>query len=139
MRRFFDQGNHVDFTQHEEVFIRVAQSLSNLQHPNLLRVFDAGFDEDGAYIVSQLLEGESLHEETKKGAMKLSEVIELAKQMLDAFSMAHDIGYFHGALTPDSILMVPRARGGYRYVILCLLYTSPSPRDGLLSRMPSSA
>ena len=118
MRRFFDQGNRVDFTQHKEDFLQVARSLSNLQHPNLLRVFDAGVDEDGAYVVSQLLEGESLHEETKKGAMPLAEVVELAKQMLDAFSMAHDIGYFHGALTPDSILMVPRARGGYRYVIL---------------------
>ena len=143
MRRFFDQGNIVDFSQHKEEFLQVAQSLSNLQHPNLLRVFDAGFDEDGAYIASQLLEGGSLHEETKKGAMDLDEVIEMAKQLLDAFSMTHDIDYFHGALTPDSILMVPRARGGYRYVILDMGLSRLAPliqgRDSFLAVMADRA
>ena len=118
LRRFFDDENRGDFTQDKEEFITLAQSLSNLQHPNLLSVFDAGVDENGPYIVSQLLEGKSLHEEIKKGAMNVEELVELAKQMLDAFSVAHDIGYYHGALTADSILMTPRARGGYRYVIL---------------------
>ena len=143
MRRFFDQGNQFDFAQHKEDFLQVARSLGNLQHPNLLRVFDAGVDEDGGYVVSQLLEGESLHEETKKGAMPLDTVLELAKQMLDAFSMAHDIGYFHGALTPDSILMVPRARGGYRYVILDMGLSRLAPliqgKDSFLAVMADRA
>lgn len=143
MRRFFDQGNQVDFTAHKEDFLQVARSLSNLQHPNLLRVFDAGIDEDGAYIVSQLLEGGSLHEETKKGALPLEEVVELAKQMLDAFSMAHEVGYFHGALTPDSILMVPQARGGYRYVILDMGLSRLAPliqgHDSVLAVMADRA
>ena len=39
MRRFFDQGNVVDFSQHKEEFLQVAQSLSNLQHPNFCLLY----------------------------------------------------------------------------------------------------
>lgn len=117
MRRFFDQGNKVDFSDHKEKFIEVAQSLSNLQHPNIIKVFDAGIDEDGAYVVSQLLEGDSLHEEIKKGAMDVPVVVNIARQLLDGFIAAHDQEYFHGALTPDSIFMTASTRGGFRYII----------------------
>ena len=42
-------------------------------------------------------------------------------------------------LTPDSVITVTGKVVENDYVKICLLYTSPSPRDGLLSRMPSSA
>ena len=118
LRRFSSSEDASVFTGQEKKFDKEAQSLSNLQHPNLLNVLDAGVDEDGPYIVSQLVEGRSLHEEIQKGALKVEEVVELAKQMLDALSMAHDLGYYHGAFTPDSVIMTPRARGGFRYVII---------------------
>jgi len=50
--------------------------------------------------------------------MEVHEVVELARQMLDALSLVHSLGEYHGSLTSRSILMTPRARGGYRYVIL---------------------
>ena len=118
LRRFFDLDNRIDFTGHKEEFLEVAHSLINLQHVNLVRVLDAGEDEDGVFLVSELLEGESVYKAIKKGAIEVHEVVELARQILDAFSMAHTQGFYHGALSPRSILMAPRARGGYRYVIL---------------------
>lgn len=118
LRRFFDLDNRIDFTGHKEEFLEVAHSLINLQHVNLVRVLDAGEDEDGVFLVSELLEGESIYKAIKKGAIEVHEVVELARQILDAFSMAHTQGFYHGALSPRSILMAPRARGGYRYVIL---------------------
>ncbi len=117
MRRFFDQGNKVDFSDHKEKFIEVAQSLGNIQHPNIIQVFDAGMDEDGAYVISQLLDGESLHEEIKRGALEISMVVDIAKQLLDGFIAAHDQNYFHGALTPGSIFMTVSTRGGFSYII----------------------
>jgi len=118
LRRFEGPNEEDDFALIKDDFLNEVQSMGNLQHPNLLSIFDAEVDEEGAYIVSQILEGKSLHQEIQKGGLKIDEVIELAKQLLDAFSVAHDLGYYHGAFTPDSVMMVPRVRGGYRYVIL---------------------
>lgn len=127
MRRFFDRQNEVSFAEHGDAFVEVAQSLSNLQHPNLLRIFDAGVDDDGPYIVSQLLEGKSLHDELLENSLEIDDVVTLAREMLDAFSMAHDRGYYHGALTPGSILLTPSARGGYRAIILDMGLSRISP------------
>ena len=62
LRRFFAQTSDVEVDVYKEDFEKVAHSLSALQHPNLLRVYDAGVDGDGAYIISQLLKGETLHD-----------------------------------------------------------------------------
>jgi len=127
LRRFFDEGSRIDFTKCKDDFLDVARSLINLQHANIARVLDTGEDEDGVYIISELLEGKSLYEEAEKSAMEVHEVVELARQMLDALSVIHDQGLYHEALTPRSILMTPQARGGYRYMILDTGLTKLAP------------
>ena len=51
------------------------------------------------------------------------------------------VAYFNGSILPESEVRLPMRDRGFKYgdAVFCLLYTSPSPRDGLLSRMPSSA
>ena len=144
LRRFFAQGNHIEVDAYKEDFEKVAQSLSALQHPNLLRVYDAGVDGDGAYIISQLLKGETLHDKiTNEGAMPAWEVCDMAQQMLDALSTAHQEGYVHGAITPGSILLSPRARGGFLYVILDMGLSRLAPliqgKDSILAIMADPA
>ncbi len=143
MRRFFSQSSFSDVSEHQEEFVTVAQSLSALQHPNLLRVFDAGVDEDGAFIISQLLKGDTLHNRLKEGALPLADVYDLAQQMLDALSAAHQAGFIHGAITPGSIMMTPRARGGFLYVILdmglCRLAPLIQGEDSVLAMMADPA
>ena len=143
MRRFFDSENRIDFTDYKNEFLEVANSLGSVQHSNLSRVFDAGIDDDGAYIISELIKGETLHKELKKGVMEVHEVVELARQMLDALSLLHSQEVYHGALTPRSIFMSPRARGGYRYIILDMGLTKLAPyikgEDAHLSLMSDHA
>ncbi len=143
MRRFFAQNKQADLTDYKEEFENVAHSLSGLQHPNLLRVYDAGFDHDGAYIISQLVQGETLHNKIKNEPIPIWEVNDLAQQMLDALSTAHKEGFVHGAITPGSILMTPRARGGYLYVILDMGLSRLAPliqgKDSVLSIMADPA
>ncbi|MGJ8655585.1 MAG: serine/threonine protein kinase [Akkermansiaceae bacterium] len=143
MRRFFAQNKRTDFAEYQEDFEKVAHSLSGLQHPNLLRVYDAGVDSDGAYIISQLLTGETLHNKIKDGPIPVWEVNDLAQQMLDALSTAHKEGFVHGAITPGSILMSPRARGGYLYVVLDMGLSRLAPliqgKDSVLSIMADPA
>lgn len=144
LRRFFAQGDDIEVDVYKEDFEKVAQSLSVLQHPNLLRVYDAGVDGDGAYIISQLLKGETLHDKiTNEGAMPAWEVCDMAQQMLDALSTAHQEGYVHGAITPGSILLSPRARGGFLYVILDMGLSRLAPliqgKDSILAIMADPA
>jgi len=143
MRRFFSQNELTDVSEYEEEFKQIAQSLSALQHPNLLRVFDAGMDEDGAFIISQQLKGDTLHNRLKEGPLPNWDVWDLGHQMLDALSTAHDGGFVHGAITPGSILMSPRARGGYLYVILDMGLSRLAPliqgQDSVLSMMADPA
>jgi serine/threonine protein kinase len=143
LRRFFAQAKKVDLAQYKADFENVAHSLSALQHPNLLRVYDAGVDHDGPYIISQLLTGETVHETIKNGPLPVVEAQDLAQQMLDALSTAHNEGFIHGAITPGSILMSPRARGGYLYVILDMGLSRLAPliqgKDSILSIMADPA
>jgi|GEM_PF-2484118 len=143
MRRFFAQSKNTDLEEYKTDFENVAHSLSALQHPNLLRVYDAGVDQDGAYIISQLLKGETLHDKIKNESIPVWEVYDLAQQMLDALSTAHSEGFVHGAITPGSILMSPRARGGYLYVILDMGLSRLAPliqgKDSILSIMADPA
>jgi len=91
MRRFFALNNSTDISGHVEEFKAVAQSLGGLQHPNLLSVLDAGVDDDGAYIVSQIEKGETLHEKLKNDSLPVSEVYDLAQVMADPAILAPEL------------------------------------------------
>lgn len=143
LRRFFSQDGITDLTGYKADFESIAQNLSALQHPNLLRVFDAGVDEDGAFIISQLLEGECFHQYMKEKPLTPWEANDLAQQLMEAMVTAHSAGFIHGAITPGSILMTPRARGGYLYVILDLGLSRLAPLiqgpDSILAMMADPA
>jgi serine/threonine protein kinase len=143
LRRFFAQSKTTDLDDYKTDFENVTHSLSALQHPNLLRVYDAGVDNDGAFIISQLLKGETLHDKIKEGPISNWETYDLAQQMLDALSTAHSEGFVHGAITPGSIILSPRARGGFLYVILDMGLSRLAPliqgKDSVMSIMADPA
>ena len=117
LRRFFsdDENNSKDW---EEEFTNISQSLCNLQNPGLLTVFDAGIDDEGPFIISQLVRnGANLPDRLTNSALQEWEAHDLATQLMDTLYSCHQNGFIHGALTPGSIMMVNRARGGHRYII----------------------
>jgi len=118
VRRFYSAGGDTSSADWEVEFLTIAQNLGNLQGSNLLTVLDAGVDEDGAFLVSQLLEGQRLSEFVTKNPLDEHEAYEMASQLLDALALSHEAGFIHGALTAGSIMLTVRARGGYRYTIM---------------------
>ncbi len=120
LRRFFDLNGEDTYSDWEDSFIAIAQNLCALQHPSIATVFDAGVDDDGAYIVSQLLDGQSIDERLEEGSVNEWDVYQTTENILDALAMAHDSGFIHGAFNPTSIIRVPRASGGYRNYIVDL-------------------
>lgn len=144
IRRFFSQTGASDTNNYQEEFESIAHSLGAIQHPNLLTVYDAGMDSDGPFLIAQLLSGSSLPEYiTQSGYLQPYEAHDFAHQMLDALSAAHAGGFYHGAIGPGSVMLVPRGRGGFRYIILDLGLSRLAPliqgQDSALAMMADPA
>lgn len=104
--------------QRPEGFSQYTGKLCALQHPNLLTIYDIAQKDDGYFMVTQFLEGESLVDRLAKGALNYVGVHNMACDLLDALHAAHSSGLYHGALRTDSVLRIPRVRGGHRYLIV---------------------
>ena len=145
-------------------FLAEIKTTANLQHPHILPLFDSGEADSFLFYVMPYVEGESLREKlNREQQLPVDEAIRIATAVAQALLHAHDREVIHRDIKPGNILiqdgqpvvadfgiaLAVGAGGGARMTetglsvgtpyYICLLYTSPSPRDGLLSRMPSSA
>lgn len=86
-------------------FEQEARATAALNHPNILAVFDVGRQDGSPYIVSELLEGESLRTRLQAGGLPVRKAVEYALQILHGLAAAHDRGIFHRDLKPENIFV----------------------------------
>src|SRR5579864_2850949 len=91
-------------------FEQEARAASALNHPNILSVFDTGECESLVYIVSELIDGESLREILKRGPISPAKAIETGAQVADALAAAHAAGIVHRDLKPENIMVTRDGR-----------------------------
>src|ERR1700688_304336 len=72
-------------------FSREVHAVAALNHPNICHLYDVGPD----YLVMELVEGPTLAERIKQGAVPLEEALKIAHQIADALEAAHDKGIVH--------------------------------------------
>src|SRR6202011_3588794 len=72
-----------------------AQSAGALNHPNVLAIFDIGTYEQSPYLVSELLEGESLRDRLQRGKIGTNKAIDYARQIAAGLAAAHAKGITH--------------------------------------------
>jgi D-alanyl-D-alanine dipeptidase len=84
-----------------------------VQHPNVATIRELGETEDKlAYVVAELLTGELLSETLiRRGALPLGEALDLCLQAASGLQAGHEVGWAHGRLSPDTILLTSRAEG----------------------------
>jgi Tol biopolymer transport system component len=111
-------------------FGQEARAAGRLNHPGILSVYDIGAHGDVPYIVSELLEGESLRS-ALRSALPQRKAIDYARQIADALAAAHGKGIVHRDLKPDNIFISSDGRIKILDFGLAKL-TQPSD-DGLLS------
>ncbi len=94
--------------QSRERFRQEAQAVSQIDHPNVVRIFDFGISEDNRpYIVMDFLDGVSLGDMIKaSGPLELGRAIKLFIQICDALSYAHNKGVIHRDLKPSNIIIL---------------------------------
>jgi Tol biopolymer transport system component len=86
-------------------FQQEAQAVAALNHPNILAIHDFGEHEGSPYIVTEFLEGETLRERLRPGAMPVRKAIESAEQIGRGLAAAHDKGIIHRDLKPENIFV----------------------------------
>ena len=84
---------------------REAKAISSLNHPHICTLYDIGREGEVDYLVMEFLEGETLAQRLKRGALPLSEVLELAVQIAGALAAAHAAGIVHRDLKPGNIML----------------------------------
>src|SRR3954451_23146738 len=83
-----------------------AQAVSALNHPNILTVHDVGRDGGIAYIVTELVEGESLRAVlARRGQLRQRELLDIALQIAEGVAAAHEEGIIHRDLKPENIMI----------------------------------
>jgi len=91
-------------------FEQEARATGLLNHPNILAIYDIGTHDGAPYIVSELLEGETLRDRFKEGALSTRKGIEYAAQMAHGLATAHEKGIVHRDLKPENIFITKDGR-----------------------------
>ncbi len=86
-------------------FDQEARAIGMLNHPNILTIHDIGTHEGAPYIVSELLEGETLREWIKDGAIAMPRAVDFALQITRGLAAAHDRGLAHRDLKPENVFI----------------------------------
>src|ERR1700704_6398924 len=91
-------------------FEQEARAVAALNHPNILAIYDIGTREDAPFIISELLEGETLRGRLSSGVLPVRKAIEYAVQMAQGLSAAHGKGIVHRDLKPENIFVTRDGR-----------------------------
>jgi len=105
--RFDDDVDEATMKATKDRFFREAESAGNLNHPNIIKIFDAGEDNEISYIAMELLEGEDLKKYTEKtNLLPMRIVVEYCIKIADGLDFAHQQGVIHRDIKPANIMIL---------------------------------
>jgi len=86
-------------------FVQEARTVSALNHPNVLTIFEFGQEGDTRFIAMEYVEGVTLREHLRAHRLKLHEVLDIAMQVAAALDAAHEAHVVHRDIKPDNIMV----------------------------------
>jgi len=86
-------------------FDREARAVAALSHPNILAIFDTGTHDGSAYVVTELLDGDTLRGRLAEGAIPPRRAVEYALQVVRGLAAAHERGIVHRDLKPENVFV----------------------------------
>ncbi|WP_193212233.1 serine/threonine-protein kinase [Luteolibacter marinus] len=106
-------------------------ALAALQHPNIVTIYDVGSDEEGPFVVMELLTGETLDEIVAKAPLTWRDFRELVLQIQEGLVAAQDLGLVHRDLKPSNVMVnwLPSGRFQAKIVDFGLAKFCPKPEE----------
>jgi Tol biopolymer transport system component len=98
-----------DLTRRQR-FETEARAVAALNHPNIVSVYDVTFEEHTAFIVSELVPGETLRNSIARGPTPVRKVLDIAAQIADGLAAAHAADIVHRDLKPENVMLTPEGR-----------------------------
>jgi eukaryotic-like serine/threonine-protein kinase len=86
-------------------FEREARTVSSLNHPHICQLFDVGQQDGTDFLVMEFLDGETLAERLRRGALPLNELLKIGVDVSEALTVAHRAGIVHRDLKPGNIML----------------------------------
>jgi serine/threonine protein kinase len=93
-----------------ERFLREAQTLAKLNHPNIVAVYDFGQIDELFYFVMEFVDGVTLRDTIAAGSVAPEEALRIIPCLCDALQFAHEEGIVHRDIKPENILLDTRGR-----------------------------
>src|SRR5258708_14947395 len=87
-----------------------AQATAALNHPNIVSIFHVGQYNGSPYIVTELLQGETLRDRLRRGPMRLRHTCDFGVNIARGLAAAHDTGIVHRDLQPENLFVTKDGR-----------------------------
>src|SRR5215469_15857755 len=113
-----------------------AQAAAALNHPNIISIHHVGQYDGSPYIVTELLQGETLRERLRRGHVPLRKTIEYAVQIAQGLAAAHDRGIVHRDLKPENLFVTKDGR--VKILDFGLAKLTHAEGSGSTSRLPTA-
>jgi serine/threonine protein kinase/Tol biopolymer transport system component len=117
-------------------FEQEAQAAAALNHPNILAVYQMGTYAGAPYLVSELLDGETLRDRLKRGPLSVRKVIEYGAQIARGLAAAHEKGIVHRDLKPENLFIT---KDGQVKILDFGLARLTQPKESQLGMPPQEA
>jgi serine/threonine protein kinase len=112
-----------------ERFRREARAVALVEHPNVVAIHDARLDDSRPFLVTELLEGQTLRDRLDEGPFTLRRAIDLGLQLANGLTAAHERGVVHRDLKPSNIFVTCKGQLKILDFGIARLSTQEPPTD----------
>ncbi len=94
-----------------ERFQRELKSMALIAHPNVVRIFDGGTEQEMPFLVTELIEGETVEQVVRKsGRMPIAKLLRFTRELLEALIAVHEAGLVHRDIKPSNLMITAEER-----------------------------
>ena len=129
IKRVLADGGHEGQEEATKNLLKEATALSSIQHPNIVTIYDAGIDDDGPYVVMELINGRTLDEMVEENTITWEDLREIIIQSEEALAAAQNLNLIHRDLKPSNLMIcwLPSGKFQVKIVDFGLAKFSSSP------------
>ena len=105
IKRVLADGDQEGQEEATKSLLKEASALSSIEHPHIVTIYDVGTDEDGPYVVMELINGKTLDEMVENNPLTWEDLREIILQSEEALAAAQNLNLIHRDLKPSNLMI----------------------------------